>query len=178
MGGEIFKQLLESLDKAADAIPDNRHGPNTKHSMRDAVKSAFGVFFFQFPLFLRYMTEMQNKRKKNNAKSVLGVKTLPSDAQVRNFLDNVNPETFASVFSQSLKVAIKCGVMKQYQVLDEGVLVAIDGLWYHSATLHFHLQTRQSSMACRNGKTLIFDRTNENRTQREEIFSLHLPLSQ
>ncbi|GMO55951.1 MAG: hypothetical protein Ta2A_01010 [Treponemataceae bacterium] len=133
MGGKIFKQLLESLDKVADTIPDNRHGPNTKHSMRDAVKSAFGVFFFQFPSFLRYMTEMQNKRKKNNAKSMLGVKTLPSDAQVRNLLDNVNPETFASVFSQSLKVAIKCGVMKLYQVLDGGVLVAIDGLWYHSS---------------------------------------------
>ncbi|GMO24648.1 MAG: hypothetical protein Ta2B_04100 [Termitinemataceae bacterium] len=132
MAGEIFKQLLGNLYQAADAIPDNR-GANKQHSMRDAVKTAFGVFFFQFPSFLRYMTEMQNKRKKNNAQSMLGIKTLPSDAQVRNLLDNVKPETFAIVFANTLKSAIACGVMKLYQVLDDGVLVAIDGVWYHSS---------------------------------------------
>jgi hypothetical protein len=99
--------------------------------MNDAVKSAFGVFFFQFPSFLRYMTEMQNKRKKSNAQSILRPKALPSDAQVRNLLDEVKPETFASVFVNTLKIAAMCGVMKLYQVLDNGVLVAIDGLWYH-----------------------------------------------
>jgi hypothetical protein len=101
--------------------------------MYDAVKSGFGVFFFQFPSFLRYMTEMQNKRKRNNTQSMLGIKTLPSDAQVRNLLDEVKPETFASVLVNSLKTAIMCGVMKLYQVLDGGVLVAIDGVWYHAS---------------------------------------------
>jgi hypothetical protein len=133
MGGEIFERLLGNLDKAADTIPDNRHGPNTKHSMSDAVKSAFGVFYFQFPSFLRYMTEMQNKRKKSNAQSILGIKTLPSDGQVRNLLDEVSPETLAPVFSGSLEIAAESGVLKTYEVLDEGVLVAIDGVWYHSS---------------------------------------------
>jgi hypothetical protein len=133
MGEGIFERLMGKLEKAADAIPDNRQGPNTKYALKDTDKSAFGVFFFQFPSFLRYMTEMQNKRKKNNAKSMLGIKELPSDAQVRNLLDGVEPETFARVFSGSLQIAEEAGVMKLYQVLDEGVLVAIDGVWYHAS---------------------------------------------
>ncbi|GHV79470.1 hypothetical protein AGMMS49944_12610 [Spirochaetia bacterium] len=133
MGGETFERLMGNLDKAAEKIPDNRHGPNTKHRLVDAVKSAFGVFYFQFPSFLRYMKEMQNKRKKSNAQSLLGIHDLPSDAQVRNLLDEVEPETFAPVFSGSLQIAEETGVMKTYQVLDDGVLVAIDGVWYHAS---------------------------------------------
>jgi hypothetical protein len=45
----------------------------------------------------------------------------------------VTPETFAPVFSGSLQIAQETGVMKQYQVLDGGALVAIDGVWYHSS---------------------------------------------
>ncbi|GHV30259.1 hypothetical protein AGMMS4952_17010 [Spirochaetia bacterium] len=110
MGGETFKRLMRNLDKAAEKIPDNRHGPNTKHRLVDAVKSAFGVFYFQFPSFLRYMKEMQNKRKKSNAQSLLGIHDLPSDAQVRNLLDEVEPETFAPVFRGSLQIAEETGV--------------------------------------------------------------------
>jgi hypothetical protein len=70
MGGEVFKQL-----------PDNRKGPNLRYTLNDAIKSAFGVFFFQFPSLLRYMTEMENKRKRNNVRSMLGVQQVPSDGQ-------------------------------------------------------------------------------------------------
>jgi hypothetical protein len=133
MGGDIFERLLGNLDKAAEGIPDNRHGPNTRHGMSDAVKSAFGVFYFQFPSFLRYMSEMQNKRKKSNAQSLLGIGELPSDAQVRNLLDGVRPETFAPVFTEALRIAEESGVMQTYRVLDEGVLIAIDGVWYHAS---------------------------------------------
>ncbi|GHT89720.1 hypothetical protein FACS1894137_19080 [Spirochaetia bacterium] len=49
------KFIVGRTDKAAEKIPDNRHGPNTKHRLVDAVKSAFGVFYFQFPSFLRYI---------------------------------------------------------------------------------------------------------------------------
>ncbi|GHV78759.1 hypothetical protein AGMMS49944_05500 [Spirochaetia bacterium] len=30
MGGETFERLMRNLDKAAEKIPDNRHGPNTQ----------------------------------------------------------------------------------------------------------------------------------------------------
>ena len=69
MAGEIFKRLLESPDKAADTVPDNRHGQNTKHGMRDAVKSALGVFFFQFPSFLKiHDGNAKQAQKKQRAK--------------------------------------------------------------------------------------------------------------
>jgi hypothetical protein len=52
---------------------------------------------------------------------------------VRNLLDGVTPGTFAPVFTGALEIAEKSGVMQTYRVLDDGVLLAIDGVWYHAS---------------------------------------------
>ncbi|MDR1971527.1 MAG: ISNCY family transposase, partial [Treponema sp.] len=133
MGGEVFKRLLDSLVKNGEELPDNRKGPNLKYTLNDAIKSAFGVFFFQFPSLLRYMTEMENKRKRNNARSLLGVEQLPSDAQVRNLLDGIDPASLSPVFNETLRIAEERGVLEDYRVLGCGVLLALDGVWYHAS---------------------------------------------
>lgn len=97
------------------------------------MNSAFGAFFFQFPSLLRYMRELQELEKRDNVQSLFDVKGIPSDNQIRNILDEIEPARISPVFNETLKAEQQSGVIKEYRVLDEGVLLAIDGVWYFSS---------------------------------------------
>jgi hypothetical protein len=52
-------------------------------------------------------------------------------------LDRIVPEQFAPLFEASLKIAEDGGVLEGSRVLDDGVLIALDGAWYHrSENIH------------------------------------------
>ncbi|MCL2289135.1 MAG: hypothetical protein FWC34_00290 [Bacteroidetes bacterium] len=76
---------------------------------------------------------MQEKRRRNNLTSIFGVHEIPGDTQIRNVLDQIEPEQFGSVFNESLNVAEEHGILEKFRVLDDGVLIALDGVWYHSS---------------------------------------------
>jgi len=66
-------------------------GPNQRYALQDAALSAFAVFFTQSPSFLDYQVRMQKDKGRNNASALFGVHQIPSDPQIRNLLDPVNP---------------------------------------------------------------------------------------
>jgi hypothetical protein len=101
--------------------------------MGDFVKSAFGVFFFQHQSMLDYQRRMQEKHGGNNMETVFGVTALPSDTWIRAQMDRTAPEQFAPLFEASLKIAEDAGLLEGYRVLDGGVLIALDGVWYHAS---------------------------------------------
>ena len=134
MGRGLFKKLLHSLEKKGDTLPDSR---NTEHnfwySIRDALTCAFGVFFFQHPSMLDYQRQMQKKRRRTNMKTIFGVHKIPSDTQIRTLIDRIAPDTFGGIFNEILQRADEYKVLDSYRVLDGGVLIALDGVWYHSS---------------------------------------------
>jgi hypothetical protein len=125
--------LVDCLSDAADKLPARPEYSASKYTNRDAVNSAFGAFFFQFPSLLRYMREMQEQEKRDNVQSLFDVKGIPSDNQIRNIVDGIAPEAISSVFNETLKEAQGSGIIKEYRVIDEGVLLALDGVWYFSS---------------------------------------------
>jgi hypothetical protein len=134
MGRGTFGELLRILEIKGETLPDSRRtGHNFLYPLTDVVKSAFGVFFFQHPSMLDYQRKMQDKHRRNNMASIFGVKQIPSDTQIRNLLDGIAPERFGSVFNESLRIADGHGVLDNFRVLDGGVLIALDGVWYHSS---------------------------------------------
>jgi hypothetical protein len=133
MEREKLGTLVDCLSKAVDGLPARAEWPDSRYSNRDAINGAFGAFFFQFPSFLRYMREMEDEVKRNNAESLFEVKGIPSDNQIRNIADGIDPGLLDPVFNETLKVADRSGVIEQYRVLGDGVLIPIDGLWYYSS---------------------------------------------
>jgi hypothetical protein len=125
--------LVDWLSAAADKLPVRLEYSASKYSNRDAVNSAFAAFFFQFPSLLRYMREMQEEEKRDNVRSLFDVKGIPSDNHIRNIVDEIEPSAISGVFNEALKTAQQSGVINEYRVLDGGVLLAIDGLWYFSS---------------------------------------------
>jgi hypothetical protein len=125
--------LVDCLSAQIDRLPARPEYPDSTYTNRDAVNSAFGAFFFQFPSFLRYMREMQEEEKRDNVRSLFDVKGIPSDNQIRNIVDEIPTEAITPVFNETLRVAEGSGVVSEYLVLDNGVLLALDGLWYFSS---------------------------------------------
>ena len=141
-GGDVFRTLLSFLNKAIDDFPDIRSGANTQYSMHDFAMSAFAVFFCQSPSFLAFQTLMQQTQGINNGETMFGIQKLPTDNQVRNMLDPVDPMLLRPVFASTL------GYLQQHEVIDsfrsfaDTLLIALDGTGYfYSESIHCRLCT-------------------------------------
>ena len=102
MGGNSysFAVLLQFLENSIKNFPDVRTGKNTVYEVRDAVLSAFSVFFMQCPSFLAHQKAMGTRKGKNNAESIFGVHKIPTDTHIRNILDPIPPELLFPVFDK------------------------------------------------------------------------------
>lgn len=139
MGRGIFNGMLENLDAAAGDLSDNRReGFNLSYELSDALKSALSVFFFQHPSMLDFQTTMKQKWKRNNLETMMGVKEIPSNVQTTTLLDEINPDSISGVFNKNLHTLDEsdrrsAGSLNDFRCLDNGVLMALDGVWYFSS---------------------------------------------
>ena len=68
--------------------------------MEDFGLSAFSIFFTQCPSFLAHQKAMQEAKAQNNATSFFAVSQIPSDNQIRQMLDPVEPQALFAVYDQ------------------------------------------------------------------------------
>jgi len=136
MGGEgsTFSTLLGVLESAIRSFPDKRKGKNKHYSMRDAALSGFSVFFMQCPSFLSHQVLMQQEEGNNNARTLFGIEQIPTDPQIRNLLDPVDPKYCFAVFEDVHSLVKEWGLLeRQYQSSLGSYLLALDGTWFHSS---------------------------------------------
>ncbi len=129
-----FATLLGYLQASIANITDPRRAsPNTQYSVKDAVLSAFGVFFMQCQSFLEYQRQLQSRKGRDNAQTLFDVSKIPTDNQIRNILDLINASALFEVFKQVYRMLKSKGYLKQYEVLCGQLLIALDGTEYFSS---------------------------------------------
>ena len=96
--GLKFSDLLQILTGRLEEISEHRRGQNGHYEIADAGLGAFSVFFMQSPSFLAHQESMERKQGKNNARGLFGVERIPSDGQIRNLLDLVDPGVLGRAF--------------------------------------------------------------------------------
>jgi len=134
MGRGIFNKLLNNLQSAGEGLEDKRRkGFDLKYKLIDALKSALSVFFFQHPSMLDFQLKMKEKQKRSNLETLIGVREIPSNVQITTLLDRINPDSVSSVFNENLLALDKWDGLKDFRCLDDGVLLALDGVWYFSS---------------------------------------------
>jgi hypothetical protein len=57
----------------------------------------------------------------------------PNANLVLGGLDGITPQSLGEVFERTLRIADEAGAITPYRVLDGGVSLALDGLWYYSS---------------------------------------------
>ncbi|MDR0636828.1 MAG: hypothetical protein LBF87_07095 [Treponema sp.] len=88
---------------------------------------------FQRQSMLDYQRRMKEQHGRNNRETVFGVTTLPSDTGIRAQMNQIAPEKFSPLFEGFLRIAEEAGLLAGYRVLDGGVLIALDEVWYHAS---------------------------------------------
>lgn len=104
-----FGDLRGVLADAFGKLPDARRGANRQYTMADAAWAAFSVFFMQSPSFLAHQRDMQRHQGVNNAQTLFGVTDIPTDPQIRNLLDPVDPAALREPFWGMLERALGDG---------------------------------------------------------------------
>jgi hypothetical protein len=98
--------------------------------------SAFSVFFFQFPSFLKHQRRFKRINNQNNGRTLFGIKYLPSDHQIRNLVDDVKPHECETSFS-----ALCNSVLNQHQSIfqwtrpdqQKDLIIPLDGVTFFSS---------------------------------------------
>jgi len=125
-----FSTLQAILTETFQHLPDPRTGANTRYTMADAALGAFSVFFTQSPSFLAYQRDMQRRKGDNNAHRLFGVAHIPTDAQIRNLLDPVDPAHLRPPFWAILERLLADGEVAAALTEAGRWMVSLDGTQY------------------------------------------------
>ncbi len=132
-----FDDMIASLRSAMKHFPDLRTGKNTTYDVMDAASGAFSVFFTQCPSFLSHQQLMEQRYGLSNARTLFGMRKIPSDNHIRNLLDVVEPELLSSVFTACFTAMHKSGDLDSFRVPlgrnNNDLLVALDGTTYQAS---------------------------------------------
>lgn len=99
----------------------------------------------------------QKKRGKQNLQTLFAVDNVPSDNQIRNLLDPLDPLAFAPQYAWIWQKLSELGGLEMYNTHLKTRLIALDGMVYHSSTeiSCANCTTRRD----RNGKTHYYHAT-------------------
>src|SRR6266436_8313340 len=81
-------------------LEDARAAGQLTYPLHDTLLSGFAVMFFQHPSLLQFQRAMGHKRRRCNLQTIFGVHEVPSDTQMREILDRVEPEAIRVVLPQ------------------------------------------------------------------------------
>ena len=87
----------------------------------------------QCPSFLEHQRQMQSLLGQDNAQTLFEVKAIPSDNQIRNILDGILASSLTPIFTWVYQALKAGGYLKTYQVLENNLLVPLDGSEYFSS---------------------------------------------
>lgn len=131
-----LQRFFKESQQTWSQLPDHRKpSNNTKYELSDAVNSTMSMFFMQAQSFLSHHQAMSKKKRgKKNLQTLFEVENIPSDNQIRNLLDPLEPEQFAPQYEWIWKELTKRGGLQSYQTSLGTRLIALDGMVYHSST--------------------------------------------
>ena len=128
-----FQEMLGSLRRSLERVPEHRTGRNIQYEIVDAGLGAFSVFYMQSPSFLAHQRHMQQCQGRNNAKSLFGVEAIPSDGQIRNLLDPVDPSHLRAPFWEAYERLEAGGYLDDYRGVGGTRLCSLDGTQYFTS---------------------------------------------
>lgn len=136
-----LEAIVELLTDRFGALTDARAEEQLRYSLPDTLMSGFAMMFFQHPSLLQFQRAMERKRRRGNLQTIFGVHEIPSDTQMREILDGVEPEALREVLPQLWEKVRRAGWGGRFTTtLPSGqhqgtyYTVALDGSEYFRST--------------------------------------------
>lgn len=119
-----IKTTLSSVRTMFDYIPEHRKKIG-KISLSDALMSGLAVFSLKDPSLLAF--DDRRKEDEGNLKRVFGIQNVPSDTQLREILDPVNPALIRPAFNKIFHELQRGKVLESFVYYQGCYLMSMDG---------------------------------------------------
>jgi hypothetical protein len=120
--------LYAMLGESFGRIPDHRDAKSTI-PLRDALLSAFAMFSLKDPSLLAF----DERRSDANLKALFGIGQIPSDTQMREILDPLDPEYLRPVFGDVFRQLQRGKALEPFEFYAGCYLLLLDGTGYFSS---------------------------------------------
>jgi DDE_Tnp_1-associated len=136
-----LEAIVDLLASTFGEVEDPRAPDQLRYPLHDTLMSGFAVMFFQHPSLLQFQRAMEQKRRRCNLQTIFRVHEVPSDTQMREILDRVEPDLLRGVLPQLWEKVRRAGWGLRFTTtLPSGhqpgtyYTVALDGSEYFRST--------------------------------------------
>lgn len=126
--------MFQSLRNRMSQIPDPRNPNQIDFTLEDTLMSGLALFSLKSPSLLSFNQKRQDTAVAHNIRTLFGVKKIPSDTQMREILDEVDPEYLRPAFNHLFALLQRNKGLERYEFLDGAYLVSMDGTGYFSSS--------------------------------------------
>ncbi len=123
--------LLKTTRQVFEQIPDSQS--NSSISLADHLMSGLAVFGLKYPSLLQFDQDRNVDLTRSNLKTLYGIKQAPSDTDLRERLDEVDPASLRKNYTQILQVLQRAKGLEGFAYLDNHYLLSLDGTGYFSS---------------------------------------------
>ncbi len=124
-----FDPLIRQVHLRAKLFSETRDKAKTCYSSADAVMSAVAMFALKDPSLLAF----QDRRDDENMKSLFRIQNIPSDTQMREILDPLDPDLIRPMFNDVFRQLQRGKALEPYAFHNGCYLLALDGTGYFSS---------------------------------------------
>lgn len=128
-----FSALRNILSDHFRQIPDVRQPGKLRFALHDCLMSGFAMMLFQDPSLCAFQRRLQEACQKSNLHSMFAVSDIPQDSQLRDLLDEVDPQDLEPIFARFLGQLQRGKHLEDYRIFGNRYLVPIDGSEYFSS---------------------------------------------
>jgi hypothetical protein len=121
--------LYRLLRLGFERIPDHR-GRKCPISLADALMSAFAMFFLKDPSLLAF----EERRNDENLRNLFRIAHIPSDTQMREILDPVEPRQLRPLFDAVFRQLQRGKALEPFVFHQGCYLLSLDGTGYFSSS--------------------------------------------
>ena len=89
--------------------------------------------YMQSSSLLSFQQQLEQRGVRNNLKSMFAVHNTPKTSAMRDFIDEINPESLAPIFKAYTTKLQRNHMLKEYKFFNGKYLVALDGTEYFSS---------------------------------------------
>jgi hypothetical protein len=128
-GDGLFRLIRSDFEK----IPDYRQEAKVEISIEDALMSGLAVFSTKKPSLLQFERDMKDEAVASNLKNIYKIGAIPSDTQMRELIDPIEPSAIKGVFKDIFREIQRGKDLEQFEFLDGYYLASMDGTGYFSS---------------------------------------------
>ncbi len=120
--------LFDTIHSGFEKINEHRTR-EPKISLPDALMSGFAMFSLKDASLLAF----EERRNDQNIKNIYHITNVPSDTQMREILDKIEPDTISPLFADIFREFQRGKLLENYVFLNGCYLLSIDGCGYFSS---------------------------------------------